>query len=119
MIPSLSGEKVQLCRHESLARADPFHELWLSNWRSSHALGPARLFRWTIWGNLNRFTRFCRFVERLNDADVLKTFRARWLGVDAFANAIGEVQELGRELIATANAISRRLAVDRELVGET
>src|ERR1700716_4360059 len=41
-----------------------------------------------------------RPIQRLNDPDVLESFLARWLGLCIVEDAIGEVQQFRRKLIA-------------------
>ena len=98
------------------ARALHFDEGWLGDSRPLDTLpagGPFRLFkRRNVYG----FACVGRLVKCLHDANVLLTFFAGWLRLAILPNAIREIEKLRRELVALADPLSLRLAVDRELV---
>src|SRR5262249_3289582 len=76
------------------------------------ALAERRLLRGAVFRDRHGFPCPRRLVERLNDPNVLQPVCAGRLWLSILQNAIGEVQQLGRKLIALADANARRLAVD-------
>ena len=87
--------------------------------RPRDPLRPRRSFRPLERRNLDRLSGFRRLVERLDDSHILQAFLARWFRYAVLQDAIREVQQFGGELVALADALARRLAVDRQLVGQT
>src|SRR6188508_59530 len=68
------------------------------------------------WRDRHRLSCFCRLVERLHNPHVLQSFLTRGLGLPVLEDAVGEVQQFGRELIPLPNALAGRLSVDRQRV---
>jgi len=76
---------------------------------------PRRLIR----RDLNRLARIGRFVQRLNDPDVLHALLARRLRRRVVEDAVREIEQLRRELIALADLLPFGLAVDRQGIPQT
>src|SRR6185436_1807983 len=102
-------------RESVAAGAFYLDESWLPNWRPRDAL-PRRRPRPGIHERWNRdgLPDLRRLVKGLDDADVLQAFLAGRFGLAPFRDAIGEIQQFRRELIASPCAPARPLAVDRE-----
>src|SRR4029078_6881544 len=84
-----------------------------------------RHFRW--WGDMTRLgygltarrqlhsqTRARRFVQRVDDADVLRAFPARRNGLTIVPNALHEIADLAGELIVHPAGMPARLVADRQ-----
>src|SRR5678816_4192597 len=99
------------------ARALNLHQLGLVDAGSGDALLPSRAGAPREWWNLHHFPCLRRLIESLDDAHVLQSFFAGWFGLAILHDAVGEVHELRRELIALADAPPRGLAIDGQFVG--
>ena len=59
-----------------------------------------------------------RFVQRVDDADVPRAFFTRGFGLTILTDAVGEVDQLGRELILFLALLLAALIANRERVGK-
>ena len=97
-------------------RALHFDEAWLLHARSSDALargGPDMLLEER---DLDRPSPSRRLVQGFDDAHVLQAFVPGRFGLGVVQDAVGEVQQLRRELVASPDALRSCLPVDRQLV---
>src|SRR4029450_1542979 len=78
--------------------------------RATDPLTLRRLLRRRIGRDLNDLAGFRRLVQRLDNTDVLEAFSSGGLRLALLPDAIREVQQLRRELVALADLPSRRPA---------
>src|SRR5262245_46547140 len=102
----------------AFVRALDVDQRGLADARPANALPSGWLFRRTISRKAHGPALLRGRVQRFDDAYVLQPFLAGRLRLAVAENAVGEVQQLRRELIALADALSRRLPSDRQVVPE-
>src|SRR2546421_4845613 len=87
--------------------------------RTADLLLQARALAALVRAELDRLPAFHRLVQGADDADVGEAFLGRGLGIAVLQQAVGEVQKLGRELIALREApLAHHVAIERKTVLE-
>src|SRR6266545_4720147 len=101
-----------------LARALYLDECRFLDPRTRDSLTPGRPYSLPERTNCDQPAGPRRLVERLYDANVLKTFFSGRFRVTIVHDAVRKVQELGRELITLGECLAHRLSIDRQRVFE-
>src|SRR5688572_10064593 len=102
----------------SFAGALDFHQARFADAGPRDALAPCRALRLVERRDLHGLPGLCRAVQRFDDTDILQALLTGRLRRAVLEDAIGEVQQLRRELVALADPLALRLAVHRQRVAK-